>query len=369
MLSAGAFGASGLARFAAHPVVNLAIAALFLLFALSFLGVIQLRIPTTVVSRSLAATFTGERTGSFMMGVLFTLTAFTCTAPFVGTLLVMSSQGNWRWPLIGMLAFSTAFAMPFFVLAITPTLLRYRPRAGGWLPTLEMILGGIEIGAAIKFVSNADLVLGWGVFTRRTVVALWILILLIIALAVYARTWRLSDRTLTRVRPNRFSRIALGAIVALVVLLVPALFDRRIGELDAFLPPLKHGNSVTRREALWMLNDYRSAIQAGAREHRPILVDFTGYTCTNCRWMEANMFPRPEVRRRLDQFVLVRLYTDGIGEPFLSQQRLEQTLFRSVALPLYAVLDPTGRPRSTFLGMTRDQKDFSEFLDRGAAMR
>ena len=118
-----------------------------------------------------------------------------------------------------------------------------------------------------------------------------------------------------------------------------------------------------------MLNDYRAALASAGRDGRPVLVDFTGYTCTNCRWMEANMFPRADVKQALGRFVRVRLYTDGLGEPFGSQQRLEQKLFGTVALPLYAALAPDGRPRATFLGMTRDPAEFTAFLERGASGR
>jgi thiol:disulfide interchange protein DsbD len=347
LITAALFGASGLARFSANPLVNLAIAALFTFFALSLIGVIRLSLPSSLVAR-----LSSLRPGSSVaMGVVFTLTAFTCTAPFVGSLLVMSSQGNWRWPLAGMLVFSTVFAAPFFLLALVPGLLKRRPRSGDWMPAVELIVGAVEIGAAIKFISNADLVLGWGIFTRQVVVSIWIVILLALIAALLAR----------------YSRVRLGLAamtLAFVALLVPGLFGRRLGELDAFLPP--GGGRTASGELAWLLDDYRGAIRQAAMEQRPVLIDFTGYTCTNCRWMEANMFPRDDVKRALDRFVRVRLYTDGLGEPYESQQRLEQRLFGTVALPLYAVIDPTGRPRARFLGMTRDTREFVDFLERSS---
>jgi thiol:disulfide interchange protein DsbD len=367
VITAALFGASGLARFSASPLVNLAVAALFTVFALSLLGVVKLSLPAALVTRASAARVSGDALGTLLMGVVFTLTAFTCTAPFVGTLLVMSAQGSWTWPLIGMLVFSTVFAAPFFALALIPGLLRRRPRAGEWMPTLEITVGAIELAAAIKFASNADLVLGWGVLTRQVVIALWIAILaiLVVGLLRFFPGRFAGGGT----RPGRF-RVATAAIVlALLAVLVPGLFGRRLGELDAFLPPMaSHADDArgSAAELAWMPNDYRGALLAASRDRRPILIDFTGYTCTNCRWMEANMFPRAEVKRALAQFVRVRLYTDGLGEPFQSQQLLEQRLFGTVALPLYAVLDADGRPRATFLGMTRDAREFTEFLDRGA---
>ena len=336
------FGASGLARFSAHPVVNLAIAAIFLFFAMSLLGATTLRLPTRVATWIASIGRGRGAAGPLLMGSVFTITAFTCTAPFVGTLLVLSSQGNWRWPLAGMLVFASVFAAPFFVLALVPGMLRKRLRPGGWMPALEMVLGAIEIAAAIKFVSNADMVLGWGIFTRGRVIALWIGVFAILALAL---VWHKRGARAEGSPRGAFRVAASVSAIVLVALLVPGLFGRSLGELEAFLPPVTGTRAVGAHsgETEWIFNDYSAALLVANREQRPILIDFTGYTCTNCRWMEANMFPRDEVQRAFDRFVRVRLYTDGIGEPYTSQQRLEERLFGTVALPLYAVVDPSGR--------------------------
>ncbi len=363
VLTAVVFGAAGLARFSASPVVNLLIALLFATFALSLFGAVPLRLPSGLVNRAASLKLGGDTTAAMFMGVVFTLTAFTCTAPFIGTLLVMSAQGAWTTPLIGMLVFSTVFAAPFFGLALVPGLLRRQPRAGEWMPTLEMIVGAIELAAAIKFASNADLVLGWGLLTRRTVIGAWIVIL--IALAFALLRWFPYRAVERRGRPGRLRLATAGVTLALLAVLVPGLVGRRLGELDAFLPPMQSGiydPVASTAELPWMHNNYRGALLAASRERRPILIDFTGYTCTNCRWMEANMFPRADVKRALERFVRLRLYTDGLGEPYASQQLLEQQMFKTVALPLYAILDPDGKPRATFLGMTRDAREFTRFL-------
>jgi thiol:disulfide interchange protein len=367
VVTAAFFGASKLARFSANPMVNLAIAGLFILFALSLLGVVRLTLPTSLVERVSRTASGGGAASTLAMGAVFTLTAFTCTAPFVGTLLVMAAQGSWLWPLVGMLVFSTVFAAPFFLLALVPSVLERRPRAGDWMPALEITLGAIELAAAVKFISNADLVYGWGFFTRQRILVIWIAIL---GALVVALLWPIVARARVASTPRigKF-RIATSAVVlALAATLVPGLLGRRLGELDAFLPPMAkiyEDLATTDNELPWHLNSFRETLLNARRNAQPILVDFTGYTCTNCRWMEANMFPRADIQKSLKRFIRVRLYTDGLGEPFTSQQALEQRMFGTVALPLYAVLDSEGHPQATFLGMTRDPREFLEFLERG----
>ncbi len=177
MLLALVVGASGLNRFAANPWINLLIAGIFLGFAMNLFGAYELTPPAALLTKLDAATRRegGSRfIGTLLMGLTFTLTSFTCTAPFVGTLLVMASQGSWKWPLIGMLAFSTVFALPFFVLALLPQFMSRLPRAGGWLNAVKVSMGFLEVAAAMKFISNVDLVWGWNIFTRDAVLATWV---------------------------------------------------------------------------------------------------------------------------------------------------------------------------------------------------
>lgn len=368
VLAAVLFGAAGLARFSASPVVNLAISGLFALFALSLVGVVELTLPRALMDR-IPHSFAHGAAGSLAMGAVFTLAAFTCTAPFVGTLLVLAAEGGWGWPLIGMFVFSSVFAAPFFLLALAPAAIERIARPGEWMPAIETALGAIELCAAVKFASNADLVLGWGILTRRVVVLIWIAILaaLVVRLLVVGMFHGVPGRR----RSGRMGLAISAAASLAVAALVPGVAGHRIGEAEAFLPPMVPASGgpsgfAVNGELPWILNDYRGALASARRDGRPVLVDFTGYTCTNCRWMEANMFPRAGVTRALGRFVRVRLYTDGIGEPYLSQQSLEQRLFGTVALPYYAVLDCTGRARATFLGMTRDEGEFTRFLALGS---
>ncbi len=358
-----AFGASGLNRFAADPWLNLGVTALFVLFALSLFGVWELAVPSRILTAvSRADRGRGRFVGTVLMGLAFTLTSFTCTAPFLGTLLVVASQGDWQWPLAGMLAFSGIFALPFVGLAFAPHLVASLPRSGSWLVGVKASMGLLELAAAMKFISNVDLVWGWNIFTRDVVLAVWIVIAAILVLYLAGLTRLGYAPRLPRPRLARVTAVAAGLVLA--AWLASGLTGRRLGELEAFLPPADlagaHGG-----ELAWIVNDFDQALTRARRENRPMLVDFTGYTCTNCRWMEANMFTRPEVERELARYVRARLYTDGRGEIYRQYQNLEQRLFGTVALPYYAVFTPEGQPTVAFGGLTRNPEEFLMFLRKG----
>ena len=359
-----AFGASGLNRFAANPWLNLGVTALFVGFALGLFGVWEFALPSRLVTAAARAESSSSGvTATLLMGLAFTLTSFTCTAPFLGTLLVVASQGDWHWPLAGMIAFSTIFALPFVVLAFAPQWLASLPRSGPWLVAIKAVMGLLELAAAMKFLSNVDLVWRWGIFTRPVVLGVWIVIAAVLV-AYLAGAIRLG-RAPKLSRPGVMRWTAIAAGVVLGVWLATGLGGRRLGELEAFLPPADFAGIAPGSELRWIINDYDAALSEARRSGRPMLVDFTGYTCTNCRWMEANMFPRPEVARELARYVRLRLYTDGQGALYQRYQQLEQTMFGTVALPYYAVLDPDGTPVVAFGGLTRDSAEYVSFLRRG----
>jgi thiol:disulfide interchange protein DsbD len=170
------------------------------------------------------------------MGLAFTLTSFTCTAPFLGTLLVVAAQGDWQWPLAGMLAFSSVFAAPFVALALAPHWLKSLPRSGGWLIAVKAVMGMAELAAAMKFLSNVDLVWHWGIFTRNVVLASWIVIALLLVL--YLAGLIPLGRAPRLPRPRGGRLLASAATLALAVWLGSGLAGRRLGELEAFLPPI-----------------------------------------------------------------------------------------------------------------------------------
>jgi thiol:disulfide interchange protein DsbD len=355
------FGASGLNRFAADPWLNLGVTALFVAFALSLFGVWEIALPSSVVNAAARADQgRGRFAGTLLMGLAFTLTSFTCTAPFLGTLLVVAAQGDWQWPLAGMLAFSSVFAAPFVALALAPHWLKSLPKSGSWLLAVKAAMGMAELAAAMKFLSNVDLVWGWGVFTREVVLITWIVISLILV-GYLAGMFKLGHAPrLGRPAIGRF--LATTATFLLAAWLATGLTGRRLGELEAFLPPADLSARSPEGELAWILNDYEAALAEGARANMPVLIDFTGYTCTNCRWMEANMFTRPDVERELSRFVRVRLYTDGRDEIHRRYQQMEQDMFGTVALPFYVILGADGVPKVSFGGLTRDPAEFISFL-------
>jgi len=375
ILLALVFGAGGVNQLAANPWVNLLITVIFLGFAFSLFGAYFIQVPSGLMNKlgAIASTKkTSAAIGALLIGFTFTLTSFTCTAPFVGTLLVMTAQGSWRWPLVGMLVFSTVFAFPFFLLALAPQLMSHLPKAGGWMVSIKVVMGFLEIAAAMKFLSNADMIWHWGIFTRQVVLAVWVGIGFLTVLYVLGYFRMAHDSPVDSVGA---ARITVAIIfLAATIWLIPGLFGRQLGELESFLPP-EIGNSSPGGtqstsyssplgDADWILNDYEGALVRAKQQNTLVFVDFTGYTCTNCRWMEANMFSRPEVAREMYKFVRLRLYTDGDGKLYERQQKLQQQKFGTVALPYYAIMRPDGSPVSTFPGLTRNASEFVAFLQQ-----
>jgi thiol:disulfide interchange protein DsbD len=256
--------------------------------------------------------------------------------------------------------------LPFFVLALVPQWVSQLPRAGGWMNSVKVAMGFLEVAAAMKFISNVDVVWKWGIFTRGTVLAIWIAIGIILSLYLLGK-FQLSHDS----KPERIGAFRLVSAIlslAISVWLITGLFGAKLGELEAFLPPDLDGTSSFRvigaekDELTWIKNDYPAALTRAKAENKRVFIDFTGYTCTNCRWMEANIFPKSEVKAEMSKFVLSSLYTDGDGEIYEKQQQMEQDMFGTVALPFYAVVDGDGKVIGTFPGLTRNPAEFVDFL-------
>ncbi len=373
MLLAIFVGAAGINLFASNPWVNLVITGIFLFFAFNLFGAYEITVPTGILTKldSLTRSHEGEGSGiigALLMGLTFSLTSFTCTSPFVGTILVSASQGDWQQPLVGMLAFSTVFALPFFILALVPQWVTSLPRAGGWMNSVKVAMGFLEVAAAMKFISNVDLIWKWGIFSRTVVLAIWIAIGIILSLYLLGK-FQLSHDS----KPERIGAFRLvSAILSLAIsfYLITGLFGAKLGEIEAFLPP--DANNLTSsvfggggERLTWIKNDYEGALAKAKAENKRVFIDFTGYTCTNCRWMEANIFVKPEVEAELKNYILSSLYTDGDGEIYEKQQKMEQDTFGTVALPFYAIVDGDGKTIATFPGLTRNTQEFVDFLKKG----
>ncbi|MBE59917.1 MAG: hypothetical protein CMG40_01460 [Candidatus Marinimicrobia bacterium] len=365
-------GASGANQLAANPWVNIFIAALFIYFALSLFGMYEIELPSALRQYSLKQEGRGGVMGTLFMAVTFTLTSFTCTVQFVGLLLVAASQGQWFWPMIGMVVFSAAFALPFFFLALFPQYLAKMPKSGAWLNSVKVVMGFLELAAAFKFISNTDLVWGWGFFSHNTVLAVWAVLMLLTGIYLLGKIQLPHDSPLASISVPRL--MLSTAFLTFGLYLTSGLFGQKIhGLIYSYLPPIVESESgAVRTNGASMaeeFNWYRN-LDEGLAEARAtgksVFIDFTGYTCTNCRWMEANTFTKSEVKHRFGEMILVQLYTDG-GPNHRENQQYEIDRFGTAALPFYVILSPDDDVITTFPGMTRNLDDFLDFLDKGLA--
>ena len=365
-------GASGANQLAANPWVNIFIAALFIYFALSLFGMYEIQLPSVLRQYSLKQEGRGGVMGTLFMAVTFTLTSFTCTVQFVGLLLVAASQGQWFWPMIGMVVFSAAFALPFFFLALFPQYLAKMPKSGGWLNSVKVVMGFLELAAAFKFISNTDLVWGWGFFSHNTVLAVWAVLMLLTGIYLLGKIQLPHDSPIASISVPRLMLSTVFLTFGLY--LTSGLFGQKIhGLIYSYLPPIVESESGAVRtnggsiaeEFNWYRNLDEGLVKARATG-KSVFIDFTGYTCTNCRWMEANTFTKTEVKHRFGEMILVQLYTDG-GPNHRENQQYEIDRFGTAALPFYVILSPDDDIITTFPGMTRSLDDFLDFLDKGLA--
>ena len=365
-----AFGASGLSRLATNPWVNLSEFAVFVMFALSFFEVITLQLPAGLSRVQTAARQHGGTAGLLLMGLAFVLASFTCTAPFIGTLLVSAAGGARLRPILGMLAFGVAFVSPFLICGMFPQWISRIPRSGAWLLRAKAVLGFIELVAALKFLSNADLVWQWKLLTQPVLLAVWAVIFLATAGFLFGIVQFGLSGELARSKPRE--RLTAGRIGVGLVFVLAALYcfwgisGRPIHPVVAsFLPGKDYGVSAVANDVglLPWYSDYNVALTEAKRQGRPLLIDFTGYTCTNCRLNEHNVFPRPEIQTELAKYVRVQLYTDG-GVHGAENQDLQQKLFQDVSLPLYGIVDPTDALAVDHTGGVISPSAFDAFLRR-----
>jgi thiol:disulfide interchange protein DsbD len=362
------FGASGITRFAANPWLNLAMAAVFVGLALNLFGVFEIVVPAGLLDRVQPQTAKGGKPSliaPILMGLAFSLTSFTCTVPFVGTLLVATAQGDWLWPAIGMMAFSAAFATPFFLLALFPQWLSKLPKSGGWLVSVKAFMGFLELAAALKFLSTADYVWQLGWLTRPMFLSIWSTTFLIAGF--YLLRWlRLPSDTDSNT-PGTLRRVLGVATIGAGIYLLAAISNAPLGALAAYPPPPEYGApDGTHSSAIaWLKDDYEGALAQAKQSNKPVLIDFTGYACTNCRQMELNVLTKPPIEKELGNFVTARLYTDGTDAKSIVQSKLQVEKFGTPALPLYVILSPEGKEIARFEGYDPNPDNFLQFLQRG----
>ena len=361
-------GASGANQLAANPWVNLFIGALFTYFALSLFGMYEIQLPASLRQLFQNQEGRGGYIGTLFMAVTFTLTSFTCTVQFVGLLLVAAAQGQWFWPMLGMMIFSAAFALPFFFLALFPQYLARMPKSGGWLNSVKVVMGFLEMAAAFKFFSNTDLVWNWQIFTHISVLAIWAILMFFTGFYLLGKIQLPHD---SKIEIVSVPRMMLSIFfLAFALYLSTGLFGRPIhGLIYSYLPPklteeVGMISEMNGGEELQWYTELDDAFVEANMIGKNIFVDFTGYTCTNCRWMESNIFTKDEVKDRFKDFVLVRLYTDG-GNNYREKQQYEIDRFGTAALPYYVILSPEDDVLGKFPGMTRNQDEFLKFLDKG----
>lgn len=379
------FGATSVQDLAANPWMNLGIGALFVLLAFNLFGAFEIQVPTVIMNKLNAKAQGTGVLAVLLMGLVFSLTSFTCTVPFVGTLLLTAAGGDYLYPAVGTLGFATAFAIPFFFLALFPSLLAALPRAGGWMNNLKVVMGFLEIAAAVKFFSTAEFVWGLGVLPRDLFLAIWVGVFFVIVLYVLGLFEMKLDSRVEKVSGLRAFFAVVFATLAFYFL--NGMMGKPLAaDLEALLPPDNYeqlisgaapqqagiGGSAEAAVAAtngishdaWLSN-LDEAKKIAAETGKPIFIDFTGFACTNCRLMEKNMFPRPAVQERMEKMVLVQLFTDRKEEPYITNQNIMRT-YGTIANPLYVVLKPDGSfvAQSAF---TRDEAAFTAFLDRAFA--
>jgi len=382
LLASLVFGESALQDLSANGYLNLGIGLLFIILAFNLFGAFEIQVPISILNKLNKKSQGSGIAAVFLMGFTFSLTSFTCTAPFVSTALTLTAkEGVSLAPTVGMLGFSTAFALPFFFLALFPSLLVALPRAGGWMNNLKVVMGFLEIAAAIKFISTAEFVWNWGVLPREPFLAIWSAVCLLIALYILGVFHMKLDSVVERVSAIR--AVFATIFVTMSIWFMAGMLGKPLpADIEALLPPDNYneiingtvgtssptkagidflGTEKPTDELTWLSNlDEAKAI--ALKTNKSIFIDFTGFACVNCRWMEKFMFPKETVRQRFKQMILVQLYTDRKTEPYVTNQNIMKS-YGPVANPMYVLLTPEGKYIAQ-KGYTRDEQLFLSFLDQ-----
>ncbi|MCY7349224.1 MAG: thioredoxin family protein [Cytophagaceae bacterium] len=402
------FGASFANFLATHWLPNVLFFLVFVLFGLSFLGWFEIVLPSSLVNKMDAHAEKGGLTGVFFMAFTLVLVSFSCTGPLAGSILIAGAQGQVIKPVIGMLGFSLAFAVPFTLLAVFPEWMKSLPKSGGWLNAVKVVFGFLELAFALKFLSTADQVYHWGILDREVYLALWIVLFALTGFYLLGKIQTPHDSKIERIS---VPRLVLAIVTfAFVVYLVPGMFGAPLRALAGYLPPEtsfdpfiggglspvaaqpaqlngkapRFADKFKLPHQLQGFFDYKEALAYSRQVDKPLFIDFTGHGCVNCREMEARVWSEPQVLQRLrNDFVVVALYVDdktelpeaehyvskvdGKTKRTIGAQNLDFQIsrFGSNAQPHYCLVDSNGNLLGQPRAYNLDSEVFTQFLDRG----
>ena len=363
-------GPAGVVQLGGNPWVNGFIALIFFVFGLSLLGAFEITIPSGILTRLNTASGQGGFAGALLMGLTFALASFACVGPFMGTLLAASVTGGKLRPILGMATFASGLALPFFLLALFPAWLHKLPRSGEWLARVKVVMGFLVLAFMLKYLYSLDAVLQLHILTRERFLAAAVVLMAMPGLYLLGFV-RMAG--ISRDEELGVSRLLIALVFVVTGLsLVPGMFGAHLGEIEAFIPQpdsnsVSGGGAGASEELVWAKNDLPGAFAKAKADNKRVLADFTGYACTNCKWMKANMFTRPEIASAAKDLVLVELYTDGTDTASQINQKLEEDKFQTVAIPYYVLYDANENVLATFADKTSDSQQYLAFLNTQAA--
>lgn len=380
------FGASALNELATSAVFNIIFFLLLVVFAISFMGGFELTLPSSWTNKmdSKVDSTTGMLS-IFFMAFTLVLVSFSCTGPIIGTLLVeAAATSNFLSPAVGMFGFALALAIPFALFAMFPTMLKAMPKSGGWMNTVKVVLGFLELALSLKFLSVADLAYGWRILDREVFVSLWIVIFAL--LGAYLCGWIRFPHD-DKQEKTGVTKFMLACIsFAFAVYMLPGLWGAPLKSISAFAPPTYTQDfSLFEGDVHAQVDDYDEGVALSRQLNKPILLDFSGYGCVNCRKMEAAVWTDPEVKSKIDNdFVLVTLMVDekkNLPEPIVITEKdgtertlrtygdkwsyLQRSKFGANAQPFHVIVDADGKPLNHEFVYKEDVPGYKRFLDTG----
>lgn len=385
LLITGIFGASALNDLSTNAIFNILFFLLLVVFAVSFFGAFELVLPASWTSKldSKADSTTGVLS-IFFMSFTLVLVSFSCTGPIIGTLLVQAaSMGTAVGPAIGMFGFALALSIPFSVFAIFPNMLQSMPKSGGWLNSVKVVLGFLELALALKFLSVADLAYGWRLLDREAFIVLWIVIFSLLGVYLLGKIKFSHDSEVKYVSVPRLFMAIIS--FAFAIYMVPGLWGAPLKAISAFAPPLYTQDfNLYKNEVHAAFDDYESGMAYAKKVNKPVIIDFSGFGCVNCRKMEASVWTDPKVKQMLENdYVLITLMVDDktkLPQPIEIQENgktrklktigdkwsyLQRSKFGSNAQPFYILLNDEGQPLGPSYAFNEDVSKYIQFLQNG----